>query len=93
MTSINLIETELKSAFPDFNVAVESFENSFNASIFSDTEWYQFDILLTDNQVGLTYRKIEEIDFGGSDAVFDNIKEAISFLKNYRHENKNAPNR
>jgi hypothetical protein len=93
MTLITTFENELRSAFPDLEVSVESLGNAYNASVFSNTEWYQFDILPSDNHVGLTYRKLDEIDFSGNDVVFDNIEEAITFLKNYRRKNKNSPNR
>jgi len=84
--NISQLEADLKASFADFKVSVTESGKLLNASIYTDDEWYQFDV--TENEVGLTLRELAESDFGGSDEVFQSLADAIAYLKQNRRTNR-----
>lgn len=84
--NLSQLEADLKANFSGFTVSVTESGKLLNASIYTETEWYQFDV--TDNEVGLTLREIAESDFAGSDEAFKSLAEAIAFLKRNRRTNR-----
>jgi len=73
---------EIEPLFSGLTLKGEWLGKLYSVSLFNTIESYQIDIV--SNEVGVTYRKPEEIDFSGSDTSFININDAINFLINYR---------
>jgi hypothetical protein len=73
---------EIEPLFSGLTLKGEWLGELYSVSLFNAIESYQIDIV--SNEVGVTYRKPEEIDFSGSDISFTNTNEAINFLIDYR---------
>lgn len=72
----------IKSNFPDLRIRMDKYGSLYAIALFNEVESYQIDI--TENEVGVTYRTPSEIDFSGCDISFKDIGKAVEFLVNYR---------
>ena len=87
MSNILQIKEQLQSYFPEFTIEYQEYGLMVVYVLKKRDLIYQIEITPNDG-IGVTYRKIEDIDFGGSDEVFENLESAIIFLKDFYNNSK-----